>query len=98
MEIFKNNLILEMTSLRENILQNRSLVMFLIQNDHILQDKTIIIIERLHSWPLKLTQLVDEVEEKHTNDKGGIETELVKRKEEVEKMVEEFEINVQEVA
>jgi hypothetical protein len=98
MDIYKNNLILEMTTLRDRILQNRSLVFFLLRNDFIFSEISWGLIKSLHEWPYQLTELVDEAEDRHKNDRNLIEAQLIQRKDVFEKEVAEYHDNIKEMS
>ena len=84
MEFYKNNLALEMTSLRNRIDQNRSLICFLIRNDFVFQDSTQQLIVNLHEWPYLLSQLLDEAEDRHKKNREDLENQLMERKDQFE--------------
>jgi hypothetical protein len=87
MDMYKNNLILEMTSLRDRIHANRQIIFFLVRNDRLLDDSILDLIHSLHDWPFKLAALVDKAEERHKMDRNRIETMLVLRKEQFEEEI-----------
>jgi hypothetical protein len=51
MDLYKSNLILEMTQLRERVMSNRRVTLFLLRNDQVFKDETWELIRSLYNWP-----------------------------------------------
>ncbi len=73
-----------MNSLKDRISSNLTLIFFLIRNDYLLEDQTQKLIANLHDWPWLLSQLSEEADERHQNNRDLLETTLIAKREQFE--------------
>ena len=98
MDRYKNNLLLEMTSLQDKMYENRTKVFFLLNIDFIFSEESLSLIRALHNWPKNLNHNLDLADDRHRVDRISIEKRLILRKERFETNIFALEEQLKELS
>ena len=97
MEKFKGKLIQTQIKLGSEAEENNKLMIFLIEQDHILSEEAVMLGCKLHHWPSILNDVHDEREELHRVQRLEVESNLRKRRARLEREVEQMMEAVKEL-